>query len=78
MAWAHQVTHPGDAPLRAIPYYPRAQDVINTVRDDISSATQQHEQKKPRVLIIGARGRCGTGAVHFCQAAGIPDERINQ
>lgn len=30
----------------------------------------------PRVLIIGALGRCGSGAVDLCLKAGIPEENV--
>lgn len=30
------------------------------------------------MIVIGAHGRCGTGAVNFCQHAGIPDSQIIQ
>lgn len=32
--------------------------------------------RKPRVLVIGALGRCGRGAVDLCKQVGIPDENI--
>ena len=31
--------------------------------------------KKPRVIVIGALGRCGKGALDLCRAVGIPDDR---
>lgn len=54
-----------------------AQNLIDTVQENISSAkSQAQHQDSPRVIVIGARGRCGTGAVNFCQQAGIPDSQI--
>lgn len=44
----------------------------------MASASQQQEQHKPRVLIIGARCRCGTRAINFCQQASLPESRIIQ
>jgi len=32
--------------------------------------------RKPRVLVIGALGRCGSSAVYLCKQAGIPDQNI--
>ena len=32
--------------------------------------------RKPRVLVIGALGRCGRGAVDLCTQAGIPESNI--
>jgi saccharopine dehydrogenase (NAD+, L-lysine forming) len=34
--------------------------------------------RKPRILVIGALGRCGGGAADFCRQAGIPEENILQ
>ena len=31
--------------------------------------------KKPRVIVIGALGRCGRGALDLCRAVGIPDDQ---
>ncbi|ODM18008.1 hypothetical protein SI65_06796 [Aspergillus cristatus] len=80
MAWAHQVTTaPGSGPLGSIPVFESAGDVVDAVKKCIASTSQhQQEQRKPRVLVIGARGRCGTGAVNFCQQAGVPDSHIIQ
>lgn len=32
--------------------------------------------RQPRVLVIGALGRCGRGAVDLCLKAGIPTENV--
>lgn len=73
LAWTHQVTHPPDGPpLGPIPVFPTAQHLIDTVRQQLNNPPP------PRVLVIGARGRCGSGAVAFCQHAGIPDSHIIQ
>jgi saccharopine dehydrogenase (NAD+, L-lysine forming) len=32
--------------------------------------------RKPRVLVIGALGRCGSGAVDICRQAGVPEDNI--
>jgi saccharopine dehydrogenase (NAD+, L-lysine-forming) len=47
--------------------------------DDVKSKIRDGEReagRKPRVLIIGALGRCGGGAVDLCRQAGIPEENI--
>lgn len=46
---------------------------------DVSAQLAKGEKiagHKPRVLVIGALGRCGRGAVDLCKQAGIPDEFI--
>jgi saccharopine dehydrogenase (NAD+, L-lysine forming) len=37
---------------------------------------QAKNGKAPRVLVIGALGRCGSGAVDLCLRAGIPTENV--
>lgn len=32
--------------------------------------------KMPKVLVMGALGRCGTGACNFARKAGVPEENI--
>ncbi len=47
--------------------------------DDVKSRMAEGEKKagkKPRVLVIGALGRCGRGVVDLCKQAGVPDENI--
>ena len=47
--------------------------------EDVKSKVLEGESKagrKPRVLVFGALGRCGRGAVDLCKQAGLPDENI--
>jgi saccharopine dehydrogenase (NAD+, L-lysine-forming) len=44
--------------------------------DDNNDSDKQ--QRYPRVLVIGALGRCGTGAVDLCRRVGVPDAHIVQ
>lgn len=46
---------------------------------DIRAKTEVGEKKagrKPRILVIGALGRCGRGAVDLCRQAGVPEDNI--
>lgn len=74
-AWAWQLEHPEAKTMPGVSSYPN-QDALLT---DVKAKMQQGEaiaKKKPRVLVIGALGRCGRGAVDLCKQAGIPDEQI--
>lgn len=42
----------------------------------IASAMSHNAGQQPRVIVIGALGRCGTGAVGSCLAAGVPESSI--
>ncbi len=72
LAWSHQLTHP-ETPIPSLPSYPSKAAVIDSIKSAISSSVSAHNgNQPPRVLIAGALGRYGTGAVDFCLAAGVP------
>ncbi|KAI9866743.1 MAG: hypothetical protein M1813_000685 [Trichoglossum hirsutum] len=71
LAWSHQVVHP-TVPLSSIPNYPSATPLLADVKASLASALPHNDNQHPRVHIMGALGRCGSGAVDFCLAAGIP------
>ena len=74
-AWAHQLSDPKATTMPAVKPYAN-QDLLLT---DIRSRLAEGEKisgRKPRVLVIGALGRCGRGAVDLCKQAGIPDGQI--
>lgn len=74
-AWAYHLQHPEAKTMPAVSSYAN-QDLLLT---DVRAKLQEGEaikSRKPRVLVIGALGRCGRGAVDLCKAAGIPDENI--
>jgi saccharopine dehydrogenase (NAD+, L-lysine-forming) len=74
-AWAYQLQHPEAKTMPGVSSYAN-QDLL---LDDVKAKMQEGEaiaKRKPRVLVIGALGRCGRGAVDLCTQAGIPDEQI--
>lgn len=75
LAWAHQVSHPGSA-LPSISSYPSESALISAVKTALSAALPHNAGQYPRILVVGALGRCGTGATEFCLAANIPDSHI--
>lgn len=76
LAWAHQLAHP-ETPLPAIPNFLSQSAVVDTVTNSLLSSINIHNNGQPPVIIvIGALGRCGSGAVDFCLAAGVPSSCI--
>ena len=73
--WAHQLTH--DTPLPGVEAYPNEAGLIKNVKSAIAEG-EKKVGRKPTVLVIGALGRCGSGAVDLCKKAGIPEENITQ
>jgi saccharopine dehydrogenase (NAD+, L-lysine forming) len=55
--------------------YPNEDALIADVKKAIAQGTEK-TGKAPRVLIIGALGRCGSGAVNLCLRAGVPTENV--
>jgi saccharopine dehydrogenase (NAD+, L-lysine-forming) len=55
--------------------YPNEDALVADVKKAVGQGTEK-TGKAPRVLIIGALGRCGSGAVDLCLRAGVPTENI--
>jgi saccharopine dehydrogenase (NAD+, L-lysine-forming) len=55
--------------------YPNEDALIADVKKAAAEGTEK-TGKAPRVLIIGALGRCGSGAVALALRSGIPEENI--
>ncbi|KAI1768680.1 alanine dehydrogenase [Hypoxylon sp. FL1150] len=70
MAWSHQILHPG-TPQAALPLYDSADALVADVKLSISKALEANSNEQPRIIVIGALGRCGTGSIDLCQAVGI-------
>ncbi|KAI9820122.1 MAG: Saccharopine dehydrogenase [Thelocarpon impressellum] len=75
-AWAWSLSHPPSEPLPGVKSYPNVDDLLTSVKESIASGTAKNGGKPPRVLVIGALGRCGKGAVELCVKAGLPEESI--
>ncbi|ODQ66613.1 Saccharopine dehydrogenase [Nadsonia fulvescens var. elongata DSM 6958] len=74
--WAFQKTHSHSEKLGPIKAYPNEIELINKVSSEVKDAVAKSGSKLPRVLVIGALGRCGSGAISLLQKVGIPDENI--
>lgn len=72
MTWGWQLMHGNDKPLPGVKPYENEDLLIN----DVKKAVEEGKAKSgrlPRVLVIGALGRCGRGAVDLCVKAGLED-----
>lgn len=72
LAWAHgaQTPLPGKKP------YNTESDLLREVKSEVEKGIAKSGDKAPQVLVIGALGRCGKGALDLCRAAGIPDTNL--
>ncbi|ODV76971.1 Formate/glycerate dehydrogenase catalytic domain-like protein [Suhomyces tanzawaensis NRRL Y-17324] len=76
--WAFKQTHPDSENLPGVTPYPNEEALIADIKKDLEVAVQKNGGKYPTGLVIGALGRCGSGAVDFFKKVGIPDENIQK
>lgn len=73
--WAWQLTHPASEPFPSVSSYPTEAALLVDIKNALAEG-QAKSGREPRVLVIGALGRCGSGAVDLCLKAGISTENI--
>ena len=81
-AWSWQLTHASDELLPGVAqftegrgYYKNEDELVTQLKQDVL-AGEQALGRKPRVMIMGALGRCGRGACDLLIKAGVPDENL--
>ena len=45
--------------------------------DNVKKALLNVENKSPKILVVGAMGRVGTGAIDFCEALGLTVTKLS-
>lgn len=73
--WAHNNTVGGEYPK--INPFGHEDDLIAYVRARVEAAVLKIG-RQPTIMVMGAKGRCGTGAVDFAKRIGIPESNILQ
>ncbi|ODV63758.1 saccharopine dehydrogenase [Ascoidea rubescens DSM 1968] len=73
--WAFKQIHSDSENLPAVSAYPNETELIDDIKNDLAAVPNN---QKPTVLVIGALGRCGSGAIKFLQDVGIPDKNIKK
>ncbi|KAF6225330.1 hypothetical protein HO173_012815 [Letharia columbiana] len=74
--WAWQLEHGNKEALPGKGHYQCKSDLDTEVKEQVSKGVQRNKGKSPRVLVIGALGRCGRGALECCRQAGIPEQQL--
>ncbi|KAK9458501.1 uncharacterized protein V1516DRAFT_682591 [Lipomyces oligophaga] len=72
--WAWQLENDGLLP--AVDWYPNEDTLIKDVKKAVAGVVERKGVALPTLLIIGALGRCGSGAIDLCHKVGIPDENL--
>ncbi|PKY06094.1 putative saccharopine dehydrogenase Lys1 [Aspergillus campestris IBT 28561] len=75
--WAWQLTHPENESLPGETPYANQDLLIESVKETVE-AGKKAAGRLPKVLVIGALGRCGNGAVQLAKDVGIPESNIMQ
>ncbi|PTB56985.1 hypothetical protein M431DRAFT_4079 [Trichoderma harzianum CBS 226.95] len=75
ISWAHQVLHPG-VTQGEVPLFENTPALVSHVKSVLEPAIAANNGQAPRIIIIGALGRCGSGAVQFCREIGLDEESI--
>lgn len=63
--------------LGKLHYYDDSEGLIKEVRGELD-AVHEKTGKRPTVLIMGALGRCGSGAIDFASRVGIPTADVRK
>lgn len=74
--WAWQLEH--KEPLPAVDWYDNENALIADVKKAVSGVIERTGAKLPTALVIGALGRCGSGAIDLFTKAGVPTENITK
>ncbi|KAF2004599.1 Formate/glycerate dehydrogenase catalytic domain-like protein [Amniculicola lignicola CBS 123094] len=77
--WAWQLLHPDGEPLPGLEaftdgrgFYNNEDELIGQLKEDVA-AGEKVAGRKPSSLVLGALGRCGSGAVDLLEKIGCPE-----
>lgn len=76
--WAFKQTHSDSQNLPGVSPYPNEDALVADVKKDLAAALAKNGGKYPTALVIGALGRCGSGAIALFKKVGIPDDLITK
>ena len=75
MNWAWQLEHTGKTLPGNTPYE-NQQLLVQEVKADLERGLAKTQGHYPTILVIGALGRCGRGALDLSRAVGIPESNL--
>jgi saccharopine dehydrogenase (NAD+, L-lysine forming) len=75
--WAWQKQTGGDgSDYPEVKPYPNETALLQEVNGQLEAAVKLNGETWPRIIVIGALGRCGSGAVDAALKAGVPDANV--
>lgn len=76
--WVFKQLHSDDEELTNLSPYPNEEKLISEVKEELDAVLKKNGGSYPKCLVIGALGRCGSGAIEFFRKVGIPDDNISK
>lgn len=73
--WSFKQLNSDKKNLPGVSPYPNEQLLVKAVKIQLNKAYSK-TGKYPNVLVIGALGRCGSGAIDLCKKVGIPESNL--
>ncbi|KAJ1652960.1 Saccharopine dehydrogenase [Dispira simplex] len=73
--WCHQHTASKGTPMPPVKPFPNVNALVSSLQKKVAQVAQKLG-RFPRLIVIGALGRCGRGAVDLAQQVGVPDDHI--
>lgn len=77
-AWAWQLAHPTGPAMPGSTPYLDSNVLFREVQEALAAGKARNGGALPTVIVTGARGRCGQGAIAFLRSVGISDARITK
>ncbi|CAH2353072.1 saccharopine dehydrogenase [NAD(+), L-lysine-forming] [[Candida] railenensis] len=74
--WAYKVVNDDEGNLPGVSAYQEEAVLTSEIRGELAQALKKTNGEYPKCLVIGALGRCGSGAIDLLQKVGIPDSHI--
>lgn len=74
--WAFKQLNDDSQNLPAINPYKSEDALVDVVKSQLKLALAKTNGEYPQCLVIGALGRCGSGALSLFNKAGIPDDKL--
>ncbi|KAJ1567704.1 Saccharopine dehydrogenase, partial [Cladochytrium tenue] len=75
--WCHrQLRTSPDEPYPSITHYANADDLIAYTKKRLAAAWGKAGGRLPSIMVMGALGRCGSGACDFARHVGLPEASI--
>ncbi|KAI8816105.1 uncharacterized protein EV422DRAFT_333926 [Fimicolochytrium jonesii] len=74
--WAHRQLEGADTPYPTVKPFENDDALITHIKGRVQQAVKKNGGQTPSVMVMGALGRCGSGAVDLARKIGISDEAI--